>query len=93
MLAKIIKTTNLPKDGPEYESIQGHSYNLPLFSLRLDDAYQQNISEYVLQIWKIFNGVSYPAWVPFVNNDDFKKINAYWDLVVSNNLEKFEFLL
>ena len=93
MIAKIIKITDEIKNSSEYESIRSYSYNLPLFNLNLNYAYQKELSEYVLQLWRINNGVRYLIWIPFLNEDDFKKVNVYWDWVVEEGLDKFEFLL
>lgn len=93
MIAKIIKITDKIKNSSEYSGILGYSYNLPLFSIKLADAYQKELSEYVLQLWQVNHGSRYPAWIPFLNEDDLKKINIYLDWVISENLENFEFLL
>lgn len=94
MIAKIIKITDkIRNNSPEYKSIQGYSYNLPLLSTNLGVSYQEESSLYVLQIWQIVSGYRYPILLPFVNEDDFKKINAYWDWVVEEELDDFEFLL
>lgn len=51
MIAKIIKVTDEIKENSlEYNDIRGYSYNLPLFSTKLNDAYQKEVSEYVLQL-------------------------------------------
>jgi len=93
MIAKIIKITDKVRDSSEYEDIRSYSYNLPLFSPKLDYAYQKEMSEYVLQLWQINHGERYPTWIPFLNEDDYKKVNVYWDWIVAEGLEKFEFLL
>lgn len=93
MIAKIIKITDEIRKSPEYVSILGYSYNLPLFSTKLNDAYQKEVSEYVLQLWQINHGERYPTWIPFLNEDDFKKVNIYLDWMINEGLDKFEFLL
>jgi hypothetical protein len=47
----------------------------------------------VLQLWQVNHGYRYPVWIPFINEDDFKKINAYWDWMIEEGLDEFEFLL
>jgi len=93
MIAKIIKITEELLNSSEGKNLRSYSYNLPLFSPKLDYAYQKEFSEYVLQLWGINNGIRYPTWIPFLNDDDFKKVNIYWDWVVEEGLDKFEFLL
>ena len=93
MIAEIIKVTETLKNRPQWESFLCYSYNLPLFETNLNYAYQPELSEYVLRFWQIVNKNRYPCFIPFINEDDFKKINAYWDYVVSNGLDKFEFML
>lgn len=93
MIAKIIKVTDELLNSPEGENLRGYSYNLPLFSSKLDYAYQKEFSEYVLQLWQVNHGYRYPTWIPFLNDDDFNKVNMYWDWVVWTKLDKFEFLL
>lgn len=93
MIGKIIKITKELLNSPQGDDLRGYSYNLPLFGTNLDQAYQKEFSEYVLQLWQINHGARYPTWIPFVNEDDVKVINAYLDWVIENNLDNFEFLL
>ena len=93
MIARIIKITEDVKNSSNYKKILSYSFNLPLFSCNLNYAYQKEISEYVLQLWTIRNGERYPAWIPFINEDDFKKINSYLDWIIDENLDIFEFIL
>ena len=93
MIAKIIKITDDMLNSSAGEKLRSYSYNLPLFSTNLNSAYRQEFSQYVLQLWLVDHKYRYPAWIPFVNEDDFKKINAYWNWVVEEGLDDFEFLL
>lgn len=93
MIAKIIKITDKVLNSSEGKFLQSYSCKLPLFSLKLQYNDNSELSEYVLQLWQINNGCRYPTWIPFINEDDFKKINAYWDWVVEEKLDDFEFLL
>ena len=92
MIAKIIKITDDLLNSSEGEKLRSYSHNLPLFSTNLN-CISQELSQYVLQLWQVSHGYRYPVWIPFINEDDFKKINAYWDWMVEEGLDDFEFLL
>ena len=93
MIAKIVKVTKELLNSFEGENLRSYSYNLPLFGVNLDQAYQKELSEYVLQLWQINNGYRYPTWIPFINEDDLKVINATWDWMIQENMSNYEFLL
>ena len=93
MIAKIIKITDKVLNSSEGKSLQSYSCNLPLFSSKLEYNNDNELSEYVLQLWQINNGCRYPTWIPFLNEDDFNKINIYWEWMISEKLDNFEFLL
>ena len=94
MIAKIIKVTDDLLDDADTKLIKSSSYNLPLFDCNLDYAYEKEISEWVLQLWSIQSKhIRYPSWKDTVNEDELKKINAWWDYCVTNNKDVVEFEL
>ena len=94
MIAKIVKLTEEILNSHDGASLRGYSYNLPLFELALADSFRQEFSEYVLQLWEPGPQHSrYPVWRPTINQDEFKKINAWWEYCVENSKDVIEFEL
>ena len=97
MIVEIIKITKELLSTPDGRSVLGYSYNLPLFNTNLVQAWQDEKSEYVFEIFSIIKvgetRLRYPALHYQLNVDEMNKINAYWNYAVENNKDVLEFEL